>query len=61
MKVTNKHVYNTDQDYLVTLREEYTQLGFDTDLSTGHLTVFTVRRKKAKAKDDKASGRRNNR
>lgn len=52
MKVTNKHVYNADQDYLVTLRDEYTQLGFDTDLSTGHLTVFTIRRKKPKAKDD---------
>lgn len=58
MKVTNKHVYSEDQSHLVTLQDEYTQLGFDTELTTGHLTVYTIKRKKPKAKDDKKGKRR---
>lgn len=48
MKITNKHVYSADQEWLKTLKEEYTQLGFDTDLDAGHLVVYTIRRKKEK-------------
>lgn len=58
MKISNKHVYSEDQDHLVTLREEYIQLGFDTDLTTGHLTVYTIRRKKVKANDDEKRGKK---
>jgi hypothetical protein len=50
MKVSNKHVYSDNQDWLSTIREEYTQMGFDTDLTSGHLTVYTIRRKSVKAK-----------
>lgn len=54
MKVRNLKIYTGD---LVTLQEEYTQLGFDTSLVEGVLTVFTVRRKKAKDEDKKKSKR----
>lgn len=50
MKVTNKHVYG-DQEYLATLKQEYTDLGFDTELTNGHLIVYTIRRKKVKVED----------
>jgi hypothetical protein len=43
MKPKNKKIYEGD---LVTLKEEYTALGFDTDLTDGVLTVFTIKRKK---------------
>jgi len=55
MKVKNLKIYTGD---LVTLQDEYTQLGFDTSLDGGVLTVYTVKRKKAKVKDDKKAGRR---
>lgn len=58
MKVTNKHVYSDDQEWLKTLKEEYFQLGFDTDLAAGHLTVYTIKRKKPKDKDDKKGKKR---
>lgn len=61
MKVKNKHVYSPDQEWLKTLKEEYTALGFDTDLDTAHLTVYTIRRKKPKSTDDKAKPIRNKR
>lgn len=51
MKVKNKHVYSDNQEWLKTIKEEYFHLGFDTDLSTGHLTVFTIKRKKLKVND----------
>lgn len=56
MKVKNKKIYTGD---LVTLQDEYTQLGFDTSLDAGVLTVYTVRRKKLKVdKDDKKRSKR---
>jgi hypothetical protein len=55
MKVKNLKIYTGD---LVTLQEEYTALGFDTSLDAGVLTVYTVKRKKAKADDKKKSKRR---
>lgn len=55
MKVKNLKIYTGD---LVTLQEEYTALGFDTSLDGGVLTVYTVRRKKAKTEDKKKSKRR---
>lgn len=61
MKISNKHIYSIDQEYLKTLKEEYFQLGFDTDLSTGHLTVFTIRRKKPKVEKEDKNARRNER
>lgn len=61
MKIKNKHVYSSDQEWLQTLKEEYFHLGFDTDLATGHLTVYTIRRKKPKAKDADGKPVRNKR
>lgn len=46
MRITDKKIYNTDQSVLVTLREEYISLGFDTSLELGCLTVHS--RKKSK-------------
>lgn len=54
MKVKNLRIYTGD---LVTLQDEYTQLGFDTSLDAGVLTVYTIRRKKPKDKDAKKAGR----
>jgi hypothetical protein len=45
MKVRNLKIYTGD---LATLQEEYTQLGFDTSLDNGVLTVYALKRKKAK-------------
>lgn len=53
MKIKNLRLYRGD---LVTLRDEYTQMGFDTSLDNGVLTVYAIRRKKAK-KDEKRGKR----
>ena len=46
--IKNKHFYNQDQAVLVTLREEFIMLGFETELEPGHLTVLSRRKKKVK-------------
>jgi hypothetical protein len=58
MKPKNLKIYRGD---LVTLREEYTMIGFDTSLDDGVLTVYTLKRKKPKSTDDKAKPVRNKR
>jgi hypothetical protein len=54
MKPKNKKIYTGD---LLVLKEEYTALGFDTDLTDGVLTVFTIKRRKPK-EDKKGTKRR---
>lgn len=54
MRVRNKHLYSTDQELLVTLRQEYIMLGFFTTLERGHLVVHARRPpRKAKKEHDK--------
>ena len=52
MKAKNRRIYSKDKEVLVTLREEYIMLGFDTSLDEGCLTVYTLPRKK-KSKVDR--------
>lgn len=56
-KPKNLHIYNKDQEVLVTLRAEYIMLGFDTELESGHLTVLTRKRKKVKKKEKEKTER----
>ena len=59
MKVKNKRIYSTDQEWLVKMREEYTLYGgFDTKLERGCLTIYAYKRKKKKRKDDEKKPRR---
>ena len=51
-KVRNLRIYQP-QDALVILRQEYLDIGFDVQLDPGVLTVFALRRKKVKKKDEK--------
>lgn len=48
MRIRNKRIYSLDREYLTTLREEYTLLGFDTKLERGVLTIYALKRKKIK-------------
>lgn len=50
MKIRNKHIYSTDQDYLVWLQGEYQFLGKDTVLTPGCLTLLTTKPKQARAR-----------
>lgn len=54
MKPKNLKIYTGD---LAVLQEEYTQLGFDTSLDAGVLTVYTVRRKKPKVQKEERKRR----
>lgn len=57
-RARNLRIYNTDPEVLATLRSEYIMLGFDTSLENGCLTVYALRRKKPKKKDnEKRPGR----
>jgi len=57
MKARNKRFYSTDREYLVTLRQEYIMLGFDTSLEDGVLTIYTYRRKQRKSEGNKSRRR----
>lgn len=59
MKPRNKRIYNLNQEVLVTLREEYIMLGFDTSIEPGCLTIYA--RKRKKKKEDKEKRERNKR
>lgn len=62
MRATNQKVYSDDRATLVRLQEEFRDyIGRDTELSDGVLTVFAIRRKKPKKRDDKDKGPRNKR
>lgn len=59
-RARNKRIYSTNREMLVTLREEFIMLGFDTRLDPGMLTIFTLpRRRKRKRKDEKVKEARN--
>lgn len=60
-KPRNLHIYNVDQEVLATLRSEYIQLGFDTELERGHLTVLTRPKRHKKSKKEKKKTDRNKR
>lgn len=51
-KMKNKRIYSDDAERLKTLQEEYTNAGFDSQISKGCLTVFVYRRKKVKPKKE---------
>ena len=54
MKVRNKHIHSADQEWLITLYQEYKSLGHDCVLEVGHLTVLTRKRKAPRPeRDDK--------
>ena len=54
--IKNLRIYQ-DQESLTRLRDEYRMIGFDVELEPGTLTVFALRRKKPKKKDDDRSER----
>jgi len=49
-----------DLEWLKAMQEDYTAIGFDTELSDGTLTIFSKRQKKETKKDDdkRKTGRR---
>lgn len=49
MRPKNLHIYRGD---LKTLQEEYEEIGFETRLEPGHLTVFTLRKRRERTLAD---------
>lgn len=57
MKVRNKRIYSENFEYLKTIRQEYTDIGFDTSFDSGVLTVYALKRKRKKVKPERRERR----